>query len=436
MATPYSETKSFIFTFFSKIMDREVVDNSGNLVGKVFDVLAETSEIYPKAVELIIKRGFLNRRYAYVPWSFVAEIDGYVRLKKDGQSLKFLKLKEPGAEISLRHDILDQQVVDTYNRRVVRVNDLHLLKVGMDLMVAHIDVGIKGLIRRVGFSCIIDFLVSIFSKNSKYLEKEDFIPWKYVQILSVNPANRNLKVSVPYQQFSKIHPVELSEIITDLDTEQKLVLFKAIDIETQAKIFDEIDGETQKFLIEGMNINEIARLIAILPTDEAADFLDQIPKKMVEQLLGMIETGRARELSTLLGYESDSAGGLMTTEYIAVLETMPVKDVIAKIMESNLRSEMIYYVYILDEKNHLVGSTTLKGLLSANPDDNVIVTSLPRTVDVHLNDGVKEVAFLIEKYRLFALPVIDDEDVLQGIITVDDILEQLLSLIWRRQSRL
>lgn len=138
----------------------------------------------------------------------------------------------------------------------------------------------------------------------------------------------------------------------------------------------------------------------------------------------------------MLGYASDTAGGLMTTEYIDISNKAIVKDVLAKVKESNLKSEMIYYVYITDEKNHLVGSTTLKRLLAANPEESVLVSSLPKTAAVHLDDDVKEVAFLIEKYKLFALPVIDNERVLQGIITVDDILEQLCSLVWRRRSRL
>ncbi len=436
MENLYPEGKQFIFTFSSKIIGKDVVDNEGDNVGKVYDILLVTSEIYPKAVVLVINRGFLSRQYAYVPWSSIVDIDDQVRLNISCDRLEFSKLIEERTEISLRHDILDQQIVDTFNRRVVRVNDLHLLKVGMDLMIAHIDIGLRGLMRRIGVNNFVDFIVSIFAPNSQYIKKENFISWKYVQILSVDKASHNVKVNIPYRQLSNIHPAELSEIFMDLGSDQRLALFRRLDLDTQAKVFMDLDKETQKFLTQGMDINENAKLVAILPSDEAADFLDLLPKKMVEQLLGMIENGRAKKLSTLLGYASDTAGGLMTTEYIAVPETMSVKDVLVKIKESNLKSEMIYYIYIIDDKNHLVGSTTLKNLIAANPDDNIIKISLTKTAAVHLSDDVKEVAFLIEKYRLFALPVIDADRILQGIITVDDILEQLLALIWRRRRRL
>ena len=437
MERSYSDAKKFIFTFYSDILESDVIDNAGNVVGKVHDVHSVVTEIYPKAVELVIKRGFLAHEYAVVSWSSLEEIDGQVRLKINEKNLKFVKSIQTKNEISWCYDLLDQQVVDTHNRRVVRVNDLHLLKIGMDLMVAHIDIGMRGIVRRLGWTGVIDSLVSIFRKNSLYLRNENFISWKYVQVLSVNPASSTLKVSVPYSEITKIHPVELSEIIKDLDPDEKVALFKALNLETKAKVFEDLDLDTQHFLMSGMETNDIAKLITLLPTDEAADFLDHLPKENVNQLLSMLESGRAKKLSTLLGYESDTAGGLMTTEYIAVAEKSTVKDVLEKVKSSALKSEMIYYVYIVDEKNHLLGSTTLKRLLSCNPDDPVMGTALPKTAIVHLNDDVKEVAFLIEKYRLFAMPVADDDNVLQGIITVDDILEQLLALVWKdHESRL
>ena len=437
MEKSFGQAKSFIFTFFSTILGSDVLDNSGNVIGKVHDVLAVVTEIYPKAVELVIKRGLITPEYAYLPWSSLVEINDQVRLKINEKNIKFIKSTHTRNEISWCYDLLDQQVVDTYNRRVVRVNDLNLLKVGMELMVAHIDIGMRGIIRRLGWTGVVDSIIKIFKKNAMYLTQENYISWKNVQILSVNPASSTLKVSVPYAEFTKIHPVELSEIIKDLDPDEKLGLFKALNMETRVKIFDELDVDTQQFLISGMEVTETAKLIALLPSDEAADFLDHLPKENVNQLLSMLESGRAKKLSTLLGYESDTAGGLMTTEYIAVRESATVKEVLEKVKVSSLKSEMIYYVYIVDEKNHLLGSTTLKRLLSADPDDPVLKTTLPKTAIVHVNDDVKEVAFLIEKYRLFALPVADDDNILQGIITVDDILEQLLALVWKsHESRL
>jgi len=431
----YPEGSSFNFTYFSRLMGREVVDQSGAYIGKAYDILATQAGIYPKAVELLINRGFIRQRFATVPWVTLVEINNRIRLNIKRRAIKFGKLKDPRIEISLRRDVLDQQVVDTSNRRVVRVNDLHLLKVGMDLMVAHIDIGLKGILRRLGLKSFFDLSASFF-KNSSYVKKENFISWKYIHIISVNKANHNVKVSMPYDQISGIHPSELSEIILDLGSEQKLALFRGLDVEIQAKLFTEIDDGTQKFLIQGMEMKENARLLAALPSDEAADFLDNFPEETVVQLLSMIDAGRAKKLTALLGYPGDTAGGLMTTEYISVSKMLSVGDVLVRVKESNLKSEMIYYVYVVDENNHLVGSTTLKKIIAANPGDNILVHSATKIAAVHINDGVKEAAFLIEKYRLYALPVIDENRVLHGIITVDDILEHLINLVWHRKTRI
>jgi CBS domain-containing protein len=434
MATIYPDGKSFNFTFLSKILGLDVIDKKGNFVGKVFDILATSVEVYPKAAELVIKRGFLNSKFANVAWVAVVEMNNQVRLNVSERELKFGRLKDPRIEISLRRDLLDQQVVDTFNRRVVRVNDLHILKVGLDIMVAHIDIGMRGLIRRLGFNRLADFFLGLIAPRSSYFKKENFISWKYVQVIAVSKASPSVKVSMPYNQISNIHPVELGEIIVDLGPEQKMALFKGLDPETRARVFSDLDPETQKFLVTGLELHENAQFIALLPSDEAADFLDLIPKEMVDQLFNLMDAGRAKKLSTLLGYASDTAGGLMTTEYIAVPQTLSVRDVLARIRESNLKSEMIYYVYILDEHARLIGSTTLKRLIAADPDDNIQIVSFPKTATVHLDDDVKEVAYLIEKYRLYALPVVDQNHMLQGIITVDDILEHLLPLIWRKEN--
>ena len=431
-----SAPQPFAFLFFSDLKGAEVVDSSGNVVGKVWDITMVPSEIYPKAVEFVMKSGWIRPAFAYVPWSDVAECGRHLRLRIPGKQIKFGPPKEARVEISLLKDVLDQQVVDTYNRRVVRVNDIHLLKVERNLMLAHVDVGVRGMVRRLGYRRLLDAVVALFPRRAAALKKDNFISWKYVQILSVNPSNRTLKVALPFAQFSSLHPVELSDILTDLDPEEKSVLFKALDIETKAKVFANMDGATQQFLIQGMDGPELARLISMLPSDEAADFMEQIPKEMVDQLLGRLDMKQAKKLSTMLGYAGDEAGGLMTTEYLAVPETCTVREVLDRIRTSPLLGEMNYYVYIVDAQHHLLGSTTLKRLLSAGPDDTVAKSVLPKTTSVLVTDDVKQVAILIERYRLYALPVVNEEKILQGIITVDDILEHLIALVWRDQSPL
>ncbi|MCX5667803.1 MAG: hypothetical protein NTY34_05800, partial [Candidatus Omnitrophica bacterium] len=140
-----------MFLNFSSLLGSDVLDSDRKFIGKLWDISAKTSEVYPKSDELIIAKGFIKRYYASVPFSNVSEIDGEVILNIKSDGVKFHSGSPKDYEFLLRRDILDQQVVDTFNHKVIRVNDIHLLKIDHELMVAHVDIGLRGLLRRLGW---------------------------------------------------------------------------------------------------------------------------------------------------------------------------------------------------------------------------------------------------------------------------------------------
>jgi magnesium transporter len=167
--------------------------------------------------------------------------------------------------------------------------------------------------------------------------------------------------------------------------------------------------------------------------DEATDLLERLPQDTVRNLLTLIESSRAKKLSTLLGYSSDSAGGLMTTEFVSIPETATIEDAINFIKNQTREYELVPFIYIVDEKNRLKGVTTVRRLLFAEPKEAVLGTAFPNTVHVYLNNSAKEVAYLMDKYKLSSIPVIDENRVLHGIIAMDDILSQVISIAWRKR---
>jgi magnesium transporter len=197
-----------------------------------------------------------------------------------------------------------------------------------------------------------------------------------------------------------------------------------------------VNFKTQRSLIDELENNEIAEILYNLPTDEATDFLEKLPKREVVQLLTFIETKHSRKLSQLLGFSSDSAGGLMTTEYMAFTRGSIVEAALKQIKEREFKVEPAQFVYIIDDAGHLTGATNFRRLMLANPQDPIETVAFPKTYYVHINSSVKEVAYLMEKYKYYAIPVVDDNHALQGIITVDDILSQLISIAWRRLKRI
>lgn len=429
--------KSGMFIYLSQLLDTIVLDKNRELVGRVYDIVVRPSEVYPQAALLMIRKGFPNRQYAVVPWSDIFEIDdkeAWLTIVKD--KIVFSEIHNNKEELTLRRDILDQQVVDTYNHKVIRINDIHLLFVDHSLMVAHVDISLRGLIRRLGFEKLADTLVRLFNKNAEYLKNEHLISWKYIQPLSINPASMTIKVDVPQQQFTSIPAADLAEIFQDLDIRQQLSFFKSLDLTIKAKIFTHIDFKIQKSLMDDLGNKEIAEVLNHMPSDEATDFLEKLSKDRTVHILGLMETKYSKKLSQLLGYSSDSAGGLMTAEYMAFNKDDTIASVLEQIKERTFKTEPAQFVYIVDQDHKLVGCTNFRRLILANPQDQIHKAAFPKIYSVHLDSSVKEVAYLMEKYKYYTIPVVDANNILQGIITVDDILSQVISIAWRRLKRI
>jgi CBS domain-containing protein/sporulation protein YlmC with PRC-barrel domain len=426
-----------MFVYFSQLMNRTVIDKNSGWVGEIYDIVVKPAEVYPQSSSLIIRKGFPNRKYAVIDWSSIVQINnrGAV-LNIEKAKIVFQEKHDNKEELTLRRDILDQQVVDIHNHKVIRVNDIHLLCVDHCLMIAHVDISTRGLIRRLGLEKLVDFIIGVVNKNARYLKKEYLISWKFIQPLSINPVSMTIKVGVSQKQLSSIPAADLGEIFLDLNIKDQLALFKSLDLNTKARIFINIDFKTQKQIIAELEDKDIAEILNSIPSDEATDFLEKLPKEKVDHFLGLIEGKYSKKLSQLLGYANDSAGGLMTTEYMAFTKDTSVEAALKQIKERTFKVEPAQFVYIIDEGHRLIGSTNFRRLILAEPLEPIQKAAFPKTYFVHLNSSVKEVAYLMEKYKYYAIPVVDEQNVFQGIITVDDILSQVISIAWRRLKRI
>ncbi len=428
-----SEQKMFIF--FSDLLNKKVLDVDKRTIGNVYDISFQLSEQYPKALSLIVLTGTVRRNYADVPWKDAESLGEVTTLSIASEKLSFTPTIG-SYEFTLRRDLLDQQVVDTFNRKVIRVNDVHLLRVDRELRVVHVDIGMRGLVRRLGWEKVVDRLVRLFFRNSSYLNKEQFIGWKYIQPLSVHPVKGTVRLSVPYKELAQIPPGDFAEIMNDLGPPERVALFKSLDLKTQVRILEGMNLQMQQALLEELDSKDAVKILEQLPSDTAADILEYLPHKLVQQLLAIMESARAKKLSMLLSYASDQAGSLMTTEFIALPQSITVSEAIAKIKENTLRSETIYYAYVIDGNQRLLGSVTLKHLLMANPEQPVTEVMFKKPIFVHADDSVRSVAFKLDKYNMVVIPVVNQEGILQGIITIDDILSKVISIAWKRRPKI
>lgn len=422
-----------LFLFLSEILDKPVVAANGDVIGKLFDVPMKVSseEIYPRSKGILIYRGFLRREYAFIRIEDVKEIDDILKLRIDAGKVAFLK-SCPSQEFTLRHDILDRQVVDTENRKVVRVNDCHLLRVDNNVYLAHVDVGMRALIRRLEWTPFVDFFIKTFSPRNPYLTQEEFIPWKNTQVFTAGRQKNVLRIDVAWQKLAHLPPTELADIMQDLDIFGKLALFKSLDVNLQRTVFADLATQEKQDLVDHLEDKEAANLIENIPADEATDLLMTFPKEMTLRLMRHMETKQSKKLRKLLGFAKDSAGGLMTTEYLYLNQNASVGDALQLVKNNVNYPGNIQHIYIVDDFHRLVGMTSFRRYIHLGPEVPVVDTCFPLKVFVRTSDGMEEIALLLEKYKFTSIPVLSDDDILQGAVTTDDVMEALISIAWTK----
>lgn len=421
-----------LFVYLSEYLGKPVVDKKGQFVGKLSDMSMHLNdEVFPRAKDLFIVKGLWNKKEAIVSFNDMKDISERLQLNFLKEELDFKKQVSTEG-FSLTRDVLDQQVVDTQDRKVVRVNDVHLLKVENKIYLAHVDVGLRGLFRRLGWTGFVDMIVKLFNAKASYLKEESLISWKNTQVLTIGGNPKVLRSGIARQKFSRIPTAELADILEDLDVFERITLFKTFSVDMQRKIFTDMTPQEKEELIDQLEDDEASNLVENIPADEATDLLNQLPKEKVMKLMHFMQSESSKRLRKLLGFAQDSAGGLMTTEYLSVKQNVTVSDALVKIKNNVDYSGNIFFIYIVDDDHRLIGTTSLRRFINEDPSKLLYETCYPNKIFVRTDDGMEEVALLLEKYKFSSIPVLNEGDVLQGVITSDDVLEELISLTWTK----
>jgi len=423
------------FVFFSSLLSKPVCDSQGAPVGRLTDLAVSVAYMFPPVVGFVVQRGRLEPFPLTGRWSDVVDIDGpAIRLGVPIYALKPSKIDAPG-EILLRETLLDKQIVDISGAKVVRVNDLHFVKLGRsDLRLVHVDVGTRGLARRMGWEPIVDALLRRVAPRSQYLSAERLIRWQYVQPLSLDAKAQSIRLSVMQRQLKELHPADIAEILTDLDTHERATMFRSLDPETAADALAEVeDPRIQTQLLETVSQEDAADILEEMQPDEAADLLSELPQETSSALLRKMEVDEAQDVRELLTYAPDTAGGMMTTEFVALPADLTVEEAFARLRTAAPDVENIYYLFVVDADQRLVGVLNLRHLIMASPQARLQEIMIQNPARVHHTDSNDTVAEIVEKYELLGLPVVDDNDVIVGMITVDDVVSHIASQAWKRK---
>jgi magnesium transporter len=408
-------------TYLSEMIGRPVTDLDGVSVGKLKDVVVRAWPEFPhpliEAVPIVEKNGTTRN----LPFSaFAALLSPVIPLKYHVNDVANFEMKED--DVLLSRDVLDKQIIDTDGARVVRVNDVELIRVNGTIYVSNVDVSWLGIIRRFGFVGIAHFLASRL--------KQKGISWEDVELLH---HDQSMKLKVPAEKLHELHPADLAEIVSDLNRLESGQLLDSLDVKHLADTLEEVEPEFQAELVEHMSDEKVADVLEEMEPDEAADLLGDLPKERKEDLLALMEKSEADDVRKLLAYPEDSAGGIMTTEYAAISSELTASDAIQQLREMVEEVETMFYVYVIDKDDHLIGVFSLNNLIFAPPDQKVSDFMTNRLITVNLSDNQDTVAQTVAKYDLLAVPVIDEENRLHGIVTADDALDKIIPTAWKKR---
>jgi CBS domain-containing protein/sporulation protein YlmC with PRC-barrel domain len=404
-----------VFLFLSRILGKNIVGAMGDTLGRVYDLTAEFVEPYPVVTGLIFSSA-QKRNPVFLPWKDVADLAGDVSVTINStRELSTLNLRQ--GELLLKDDLLDKQVVDTDGAKIRRVNDLQFLKTSHGLHLVHVDVGFRGLIRRVGLIKPFDV---IFQTLFDYKLPNQLISWKFVQPLHSPDL---LRLNITQNRLGQIHPADLADILEDLNIKQRAAVFQALDVETAAETLEETDPKIQVSLINDLNSSKASDIIEEMSLSEAADLIGDLPKAKAEGILKEMEKDIAADVKELMTHPEREAGGMMTTSYLSFRPSTTAREALDKFRQEAADVDLVYYVYVTDEEEHLLGVISLRDLILADADQKLGDIMDERVVSVKLDDKGDTIAEQFAKYAVTAIPVLDENEKMHGTIIFKNLLE-------------
>ncbi|MFH1524915.1 MAG: CBS domain-containing protein [Chloroflexota bacterium] len=406
--------------YLSEIIGRPVIDLDGKSFGKLKDVIVRPWAEFPHPLIQAVAVD-VRGKTRYLPFkSLAALFSPVLPLKYRAEETPSFDLKED--DILLCRDVLDKQIIDTDGARVVRVNDVELVRVNGTVYVSNVDVSWLGLVRRLGLVRLAHFLASH--------SKQKGISWDDVEPMR---RDKSMQLRIPAERLHELHPADLAEIVSDLNRLESGQLLESLDVPHLADTLEEVEPELQAQLIEHMDDEKVADVLEEMEPDEAADLLADLPNDRKEDLLALMEKDEADDVRKLLAYPENSAGGIMTTEYAAIHPGLTASEAIKILRGMADEVETMFYVYVVDKEDFLIGAFSLNTLIFARPGQKVSEFMEKRIITVNLTDDQEEVAQTVAKYDLLAVPVVDDQNHLHGIVTADDALDKIIPTAWKKR---
>ncbi len=410
--------------FLSGIIGKEVFGADGDAIGVIKDLLVNavpSGQNDPNQQLVIGVKLKINKETKFYSFKSFRVVKAREMISVTCSALIELNNDEVVNGLLLVENILDKQIVDLNGRKLVRVNDVRLATLPTGTFAVAVDIGIEGLLRRIGISIPIKRILSLFRVK---------IPAKYIlwdDVQAIDFSNLNIKLSKSYAKLHTLHPSDLADILEDLGKKSSTSVFSALDEEKAADVLEEMETQTQIHIIESLPVNKAADVLEKMPADEVADILDEIGDEKAEMLLKEMDSESSQEVRELLEYPDNSAGGLMTTDVLSFKPELTVDEVIKELRIKKPEPSELYTLFVTEKNDELVGTFDLRDLVVAQPE--TFISQIMKSEPVFLYDDQKidDIAETISKYNLLAVPVVDKQNLLQGMVVVDDVVEDLIN---------
>ena len=409
--------------YATELMGAAAYDAQSHYVGRVREFFIEPADQPNRVSHFLISRGRyqpLVARYDQVSKIMPGRLD----LNVDERALAAYQPNE--AWLAVQKDLLDQQIIDTSGRKVVRVNDVDLSEfrsnAHVELRIAQVDVGVPGAVRRllqgIAPAALVRKLQSRLPQRS--------IRWEFVNLIEPDPLRR-VKLRITHEKLEDLHPADLAEMMEELSAAERQGIIASLDEETAAAVLAELDERLTTQIVETLDPEKAADIIEEMAPDAAADLLADLPKETSEEVLGEMPNQEAREVRELLAFDPSTAGGMMNTEFAFVSEAATRDEILQWLRNQEFNLEQLDTIVLLDNNGHFAGTVPVARILLAFPDQHMSNLKSEPLVSVTSDANEKDVFELFDKYNLRKLTVLDNDSRPIGVVTVDDVVSRLVN---------
>ena len=405
----------------TEVLGAETYDSAGNFVGRVKEMFIVPDEQPNRVSRFLIERGKYRALVARAEQIASAE-PGRVGLTTDESALELYHPNE--AWLAVQKDLLDQQIIDTNGRKVVRVNDVdlsdHRTNGNTELRVAQVDVGLPGAVRRLLQGIVPP--TGIRRIQAKLPRRT--ILWEFVNLIEPDPLRR-VKLRMSGDKLARLHPADLADIMEELSPDERQSIFDSLDEETAAETIAELDKRLQTQVVEKLDPEKAADIIEEMNPDEAADLIQNLEPETSKEVLEEMERHEANEVKELMRFDENTAGGMMTTELVVVGEDATRGEVIDYIRFHEISLDQLDNIVLINKDARLAGTVPVARLILSSAEQRMSELVSEPLLSVPTDASDTDVFEIFDKYNLRSLAVINEQKCPIGAITVDDVVSRM-----------